>query len=151
MVQTGFVGQTPNSTFLEAIGDQEAGALRSAGVTKTFTAGSCILEEDTPSRYVIVVFEGQVRITKRDRNGSESVIATRGAGELIGELSAIDRRRATATVTAITPVQALVIHSSDFQGFLARSPRASLWILSRVIGLLRDAEKRAASLPPARE
>jgi CRP/FNR family transcriptional regulator, cyclic AMP receptor protein len=130
------------SSFLETIGEDETAALRSAGVMQTFTAGSCIVEEGTASRKVIVIFDGEVKISTRSPDGSESVIATRGAGELIGELSAIDQRRTTATVTAATPVEALVINSKDFQAFLTRSPRASLWILERVIGMLREAQKR---------
>jgi CRP-like cAMP-binding protein len=44
----------------------------------------------------------------------------------------------------VDPVEALVIPTPDFRAFLERSPRASLWILTRLIARLREADRKRA-------
>ena len=56
-------------------------------------------------------------------DGRESVLAFRGPGEVLGELSAIDGQPRSAGVRAVDPVEALVIPTADFRAFLERSPR----------------------------
>ena len=70
------------------------------------------------------------------------MLAFRGPGEVLGELSAIDGRPRSAGVTAVDPVEALVIPTRDFRAFLERSPRAALWILTRLITRLREADRK---------
>ena len=92
----------------------------------------------------MLLTEGRVKIASISEDGRESVLAFRGPGEVLGELSAIDGRPRSAGVTAVDPVEALVIPAADFRAFLERSPKASLWILTRLIARLREADRKRA-------
>ncbi len=68
-------------------------------------------------REFLVVLEGEVEI----RRGDE-VVATRGAGDYIGEIALIDHRPRTATVVAKTPVVIDVIDLRGFNSMLSDEP-----------------------------
>ena len=66
-----------------------------------------------------------------------ALVAARGPGDLLGELSAIDGEPRSATVTTLESVDALVMPGSAFAAFLERCPRVALVMLRMVAGRLR--------------
>ena len=86
-----------------------------------------------------------MKIASVSEDGRESVLAFRGPGEVLGELSAIDGRPRSAGVDArSTPSRRSSIPTADFRAFLERSPAAALWILTRLIARLREADRKRA-------
>jgi len=57
--------------------------------------------------------------------GREVIVAVRGPGDLLGELSAIDDEPRAATVITLEPVDALLVAGSAFAAFLERRPRGA--------------------------
>ena len=88
------------------------------------------------------VLEGRVKVASISEEGRERVLAFRGPGEVLGELSAIDGRPRSAGVTTVDPVRALVLPAADFRLFLERNPRMALFLLRRLIGRLREADRK---------
>jgi CRP/FNR family transcriptional regulator, cyclic AMP receptor protein len=118
--------------------------LHARGVVRRFPRGNALFHEHQASDRVMLLTAGRVKIASTSADGRESVLAFRGPGEVLGELSAIDGKPRSAGVTAVDPVVALVIPAPAFRAFLERSPRASLWILERVITRLREADRKRA-------
>jgi CRP-like cAMP-binding protein len=79
--------------------------------------GKVLTTEGEMGREFIVILEGEVEI----RRGDE-VLATRGAGDYIGEISLIEHRPRTATVVATTPVSIEVIDTRAFNTMLDDEP-----------------------------
>ncbi|HEY8217860.1 MAG TPA: cyclic nucleotide-binding domain-containing protein [Acidimicrobiia bacterium] len=79
--------------------------------------GKVLTTEGEIGREFIVVLEGEVEV----RRGDE-VLATRGAGDYIGEISLIEHRPRTATVVATTPVALDVIDTGAFHTLLDDEP-----------------------------
>jgi CRP-like cAMP-binding protein len=75
-------------------------------------------------------------------DGKEVVLAIRGPGDLLGELSAIDGEPRSATGVALEPVEALVIPAGDFKRFLEGNPRIALLIMTMLSRRLRDADRK---------
>lgn len=130
--------------FLDALSPEEREYLRTRGVVRRFPSGTALFHERQISDRVMVLLAGRVKIASTSEDGRESVLAFRGPGEVLGELSAIDGRPRSAGVTSVDPVEALVIPTADFRAFLERSPRASLWILTRLVDRLREADRKRA-------
>jgi CRP/FNR family transcriptional regulator, cyclic AMP receptor protein len=130
--------------FLDALSDEEVAHLRVCGVARSFPRGTALFTEHQLSDRVMLLTEGRVKIASTSDDGRESVLAFRGPGEVLGELSAIDGRPRSAGVTAVDPVAALVIPTADFRAFLERSPAAALWILERLVARLREADRKRA-------
>ena len=95
---------------------------------------------------VMVLLSGRVKAVAVDAGGHEAIVALRGPGDLLGELSAIDGAPRSVTVTTLEPVEALVLAGSVFAAFLERRPRVALVILRMVAGRLRYADTRHADL-----
>ena len=57
---------------------------------RTYADGETIFKEGEPSDAAYVVVEGRVGLSRR-ANGTESVIANLGAGEMFGEMGLFDR------------------------------------------------------------
>src|SRR5215207_5505430 len=130
--------------FLDSLTEEEVAHLRARGVVRRFPRGTALFQERQVSDRVMLLTEGRVKIASISQDGRESVLAFRGPGEVLGELSAIDGRPRSAGVTAVDSVQALVIPSADFRAFLERSPAAALWILTRLVTRLREADRKRA-------
>ena len=79
--------------------------------------GKVLTTEGELGREFIVILEGEVEV----RRGDE-VLATRGAGDYIGEIALIDHRPRTATVVATTPVTIEVIDARAFHTLLSDEP-----------------------------
>jgi CRP/FNR family transcriptional regulator, cyclic AMP receptor protein len=130
--------------FLDALSEDEVAHLRARGVVRRFPRGDALFHERQESDRVMLLTEGRVKIASISEDGRETVLAFRGPGEVLGELSAIDGLPRSAGVTAVDPVVALVVPARAFRAFLERSPRASLWILERLVARLREADRKRA-------
>ena len=130
--------------FLDALAPDEVAHLHARGVVRRYPRGTALFHERKISDRVLLLTEGRVKIASISEDGRESVLAFRGPGEVLGELSAIDGQPRSAGVTAVDPVEALVIPTADFRVFLERSPKAALWILTRLIARLREADRKRA-------
>jgi CRP-like cAMP-binding protein len=85
-----------------------------------------------------------VRIAARHGGGDEVVLAERGAGELLGDLSGIDGQPRSASVTALEEVRGLVVPLRAFRAFLMDNPRVAISLLELISRRLREAEARSA-------
>jgi CRP-like cAMP-binding protein len=75
-------------------------------------------------------------------SGVEVVLAVRGPGALLGELSAIDGGPRSATVTALEPVSALALPTAAFERHLLEHGRVAIVFMKELIGRLRDADRK---------
>jgi CRP-like cAMP-binding protein len=80
-------------------------------------AGKALTKEGQRGMEFIVILDGEVEI----RRGDE-VIATRGAGDFVGEIALVDDVPRTATVTTKTPATIEVIGRQEFSTLLADEP-----------------------------
>jgi CRP/FNR family cyclic AMP-dependent transcriptional regulator len=70
------------------------------------------------------------------------VLAVRGPGDLLGEFSAIDGAERSATVSALEPIEALMVPSGRFTEFLADHGRLAILLLQTMTRKLRDADRK---------
>jgi CRP-like cAMP-binding protein len=103
--------------------------------------GSVLTREGRPGSQFMIVLEGSVAVSACDR-----VIAMRGPGDFLGEISILATRTQTATALAITPVVLAVAARAEFWSMLAVPP-----IAERVRGAMaqRLAEMQYGDPDPA--
>jgi CRP-like cAMP-binding protein len=128
--------------FLDALTPEEKAWLEARGVKRSFSQGHALFHEREESDKVMLVLEGRVKIASTSEDGRERVLAFRGPGEALGELSAIDGRPRSASVIAVDPVQALVVSTNNFRTFLEQNPRVMFFLMQRLIGRLREADRK---------
>lgn len=106
-----------------------AGALQEG----RYDAGEILfIEGDTGDRFYIIA-EGQLEVVKALHTPDERVIAVRGAGDYVGEMSLIlvDGKR-TASIRARTPLHTLEMTRADFDALLHRQPQMA-YQMARVL------------------
>jgi CRP/FNR family cyclic AMP-dependent transcriptional regulator len=132
------------STFDE----REMAALRTAGTTRTYQAGETLFREGDRSDHVVVIVTGKVKISSISEDGYEAVLAVRSGGDIVGEFSALDGRPRSASVHAIDTVAGVLVSGERFRLFLADHPTAAVALLGRVVGRLRESDRRRAEFGP---
>lgn len=96
-------------------------------------AGAELTKEGKIGHEFIIVLEGEIEIRKGD-----TVIATRGPGDYVGEIALLDHRPRTATVVAKTPVVIEVIGQREFRTLLDNAPELSSDIMSTMAQRLAE-------------
>lgn len=128
--------------FLSALSPEDAEAFRAHGTVRRYSPGAILFHEAQVPDQVVVLLEGRVKVSCVDDEGKQVVLAIRGAGDLVGELSAIDGNPRSATATAIDDVAALVVPAGDFKSFVRERPEAALSIVQVLSSRLRDADRK---------
>jgi CRP/FNR family transcriptional regulator, cyclic AMP receptor protein len=134
-----------DADFLHTLTPAESDALEQLGEPGAFPAGTVIFERGGKPDCVLLVRGGRVRVAARGAGGEEIVLAERGPGELLGDLSGIDGQPRSASVTAVDDVRGPVVRLRAFRGFLMDNPRAAISLLELISRRLREAEARQIS------
>ena len=119
-------------SFWGMLDEADRTALRNTATGVEFASGSVICHQGDQSRNVLVVSRGRVRVSRFTVTGEETVLAVRGPGEIIGELSAVDGRRRSATLTAVDDVSGLVISPRALKSLCHVRPGIT-WAMLRVV------------------
>jgi CRP/FNR family transcriptional regulator, cyclic AMP receptor protein len=89
--------------------------------------GTVMTREGRPGREFFVLIEGTARVTK-----SGQQVAELKGGDWFGEIALITNRPRTATVTATSAVDVLVITDRRFRSVVETMPTIALKVLSSV-------------------
>jgi CRP-like cAMP-binding protein len=114
--------------------------LHKSGRPRRWDRGVTIFTEGDTSDWVLVLTSGRVKVSSHTAGGTEVVLAVRGPGALLGDMSAIDGEPRSATVTALEPVEGIAVR--DFSGFLNDHGRIAVILLKLVTSRLRDADRK---------
>jgi bacteriocin-type transport-associated protein len=93
--------------ILGLLTDEDVDWLAAAGARQAVAAGTTLIREGSVIASLFMVLEGQMRVTVS--RPQPRVLGLLGPGEILGEISFVDARPASATVTAATPAQVLNI------------------------------------------
>jgi CRP/FNR family transcriptional regulator, cyclic AMP receptor protein len=97
--------------------------------------GKVLTRQGAPGREFFVLLEGTVEVV---RDGKR--IATLGEGDFFGELALISNIPRTATVTAASPIRALVVVGRDFRRLLHEDASIAVKVLGAMAERMPPAE-----------
>lgn len=132
----------PPIGFLGALDGEQARDLHDRGIPRRFRKGQALFHQGGVADRVVLLLSGRVKISSISEQGRETVLAFRGPGDLLGELSAIDGEPRSASAEAIETVEALTLATRDFRAYLGNHPEVALLLLETVIRRLRDADRK---------
>jgi CRP/FNR family transcriptional regulator, cyclic AMP receptor protein len=121
--------------LFSSLSDKDLKAILEISKEVSLEAGHRIVEQDQSAVGFHLILEGQANIEVNGRN-----VATFGPGDYFGEVSLIDGKPRTATVTATTALHTLVIPSWSFNGLLDRYPAIAKELLLMFCARLRTVE-----------
>jgi CRP-like cAMP-binding protein len=126
----------------DVLGDDDLTALVARGAPRTYTRGQALFHVGQLPDRVLLIREGRVKVETTTPQGRSVVLAVRGPGELVGELSALDEQPRSASIVALEQVDALAFSHHDFRAFLLERPTAALAMLGMLSRRLRDADAK---------
>jgi CRP-like cAMP-binding protein len=105
--------------FLDALSPTARDALVAAGRSRRYPKGSLVYAAGDEGHDVLIIRSGAVKVVVGAPNGREVILDVLHAGDLVGELSAVDGGPRSATVFALESTEALVIAHRTFRAMLA--------------------------------
>lgn len=142
-------GDAQGQGFLSLLSETELDDLRSIGRVQRFGKGARLMSERQVGDRVMALISGRVKIIGVNDEGREAIFGFRVAGDLVGELSAIDGHPRSGSVEALDPVEALTISAADFLAHLQRHPRLALVVMRLLCERLRDADRKRVEFAAA--
>ena len=86
------------------------------------------------------MIEGLLKVTAEAPSQRERILAIRGPGALVGELTLIDGAPRSATVTAVGDLVTLRIARPAFLELLKNEPTIAVGLLRGLVALFREVE-----------
>ena len=128
--------------FMARLGPADRAALCARGRRRQWPTGASLFLEGEQCSTVMIVVSGRVKVFSLTENGEEILLAVRGPGALLGELSAVDGAPRSASVAALEPVVALVVPLRSFVEFMRQHGDAAIVLLQLVTSKLRDSDRK---------
>jgi CRP-like cAMP-binding protein len=129
--------------LLGALRADDRAELERLTVSRRYRVGTTVFCEGDPSDTVVIVERGMAKVTSAGADGRDIVLSVVGAGEIVGELAALDGGTRSATLTVLEPADVLLVRGDAFASFLATHPAVSRVLLAVIARRLRDADQRA--------
>jgi CRP-like cAMP-binding protein len=95
-------------------------------------AGKVVVSEGAAGAEFFVILDGQAAVA---RHGQQ--VATLGAGDFFGDLALLDRAPRNATVTAVTPMELVVLGQREFAALIDEVPGFAHKLLAGLARRLR--------------
>ncbi|QKG20033.1 Crp/Fnr family transcriptional regulator [Actinomadura verrucosospora] len=126
--------------------------LVAGGAARRFRPGDVLLPQGAPPTHVLALVGGRVKVRLTLPDGEVLLLAVRGPGEVLGEISVLGGDDRSATVIAIDPCDTRVLPADRFRA-VVRETGAEAEFLRRALRRLREGEEwraETAALPAAK-
>jgi CRP/FNR family cyclic AMP-dependent transcriptional regulator len=132
----------PLRGMLSALGRDQAVVLCRLGAPVHLQPDSTLFKEGDVSGTVALILSGRIKASSLTEEGHEVVFGVMGAGDLIGELSALDGRPHSATATVVETADVLLIGAVDFKAYVEAHPQMALLLITILSDRLRGADRK---------
>jgi CRP-like cAMP-binding protein len=125
---------------MESLSGSDREALLARGQSREWGRGDTLVRAGEPAESGIILLSGLVKIHRSAVLGEELVFAIAGAGDLFGEMSAIRDAARSATATALTAVEAIVLPAPGLRSFFSEHAGAVMALLDLTLTRLYTAD-----------
>ena len=134
-----------NQLFVN-IGAEDMRAIKSRCQWWHFKAGEQIVERDSDNRNIYLVLEGSVRVVNYSAAGREIAYAVIEPSSYFGELAAIDGKRRSASVIAVSDCALASLAPGVFLKLLVKHPSVAMHVLQHLTDMVRTSNDRIMDL-----
>jgi CRP/FNR family transcriptional regulator, cyclic AMP receptor protein len=105
--------------------------------TRRFRRGEVIFHIGDPGDALFVIVDGDVKISLPSETGDEAILATLRVGDVFGELALLDGAPRSASATAISATETVVLPRDRFRELIATEAGVRDALLASIAGELR--------------
>lgn len=118
-----------SNTFLGRLPPPVIDALLGKGQIKTFAKGTTIYRRGDPGESFMMMIKGRIKLTNTTIDGKELVLYYVGAGEVFGEIAALDGKERAVDTIALEESEVFVIYTRDLLPTLTAYPQAMFEVI----------------------
>ncbi len=137
--------------LLKHVDDAGIVALSKALRRRAFPRNTLLFRKGDPGQAMMLIVAGQVRIFLNDEQGNEITFRTIGAGQILGEYSMLDGQPRSASASAITTLDTLILLREDFLHLLRERPLVGVELMHSLAERVRYATSYLERLHEALE
>jgi CRP-like cAMP-binding protein len=127
--------------------ETETDAVRTSVREIDFEPGDILVRQGDASDGVYLIGAGSLQVTASNDQGA-TFLSLVNAGQVLGELGALDGQPRSATAVALSSGVAYFVPTDMFLHLLEHSQGASLRLLMMLVSRLRRTNERLMQLPP---
>jgi CRP/FNR family cyclic AMP-dependent transcriptional regulator len=143
---------TVNPTILKTVplfsllSDNQLGSLFPAIQHRSYPRHAFMLRAGERPDALYIILAGRAKVLIEDGEGREVTLTIIGPSEFFGEMSLIDDKPRSASVEALEACEILYISKAAFMGCLKDNFEVAMLMLRSIVGRLREADRKIASL-----
>lgn len=145
METTDLYQKLPEHSLLRSLGPEDFARLLSDAREHKGAKGDTLLRQGDKGDFLIVLLEGQARVTVYSANGREIVLEYASAGAVLGEIALLDGGVRTASVIAMGPIRYLTLSRPVFERVIAEHHGIALRLMRELAARLRLADETIES------
>ena len=134
------------SALFASLATEEQAALERQMVRQHHDKDSYLFFEGEPAEWLVFVAKGRVKMIKHSESGRETILATFGPGQVVGEVGVLAGEMYPATAQALEPAVTLSLRRDAYAALVRRHPDLA-WALIEELGRrLQQAHEKIRSL-----
>lgn len=124
--------------FFKGVGEAERQQVEATCTWTAFDTGQAIIDHMDRGSDVYILAEGRARVVIYSRHGKVVAFRDLNAGDIFGELAAIDGRHRSASVEAVEPAVVARLDSAAFWSLMSREPDFMRAIVRHLAAQVRE-------------
>lgn len=132
--------------LLDSLSDDQRRQIVGSCSWRHYAPGEQILDRDSPTRDVLFITSGEVRVVNYSASGRETAYAVFSAGSHVGEIAAIDGQSRSASVVALKPCTIAALPADRFRQLFEDHAAVASKLLRHLTGIIRITNERIAEL-----
>ncbi|MGK2911270.1 MAG: Crp/Fnr family transcriptional regulator [Sphingobium sp.] len=134
---TALYAKMPEHSLLRSLGPEDLQQLLADGREHKAKKGDVLLQQGDKGDFLIILLEGQARVTVYTANGREIVLEYASPGSVVGEIALIDGGVRSASVVTMGPVRYLTLARPVFERVIASNHGIALRLMRELAMRLR--------------
>ena len=114
------------NAFLGQLPDAALDTMMQRGQARTYAKGEFVFRRGDPGDRVMLLISGGIKLTIISAKAREVVLHFVGAGDVFGEIGALDGKPRTANAVALQELEVFILQSRDLLPALLACPQAML-------------------------
>jgi CRP-like cAMP-binding protein len=122
-----------HSPFFAPLSNQEQGQMARQMIRHRYDRDDYLFFEGDPAEWLVFVVEGRIKMIKHSDSGRETIVATFGPGQIVGEVGVLAGDVYPATAQALEPAVTLSLRRDTYAGLVRTHPDLA-WALVIELG-----------------
>jgi CRP/FNR family cyclic AMP-dependent transcriptional regulator len=128
------------------MGEAELSYILQQCVTHTCKRDRVIFVEEEVGQSLFIIVRGSVKISRTSDDGREVILTILKAGDFFGELSLLDGKSRSASVTALEESELLTLRRSEFIMLIEKYPQIAVELLRVLAARIRHCDIQIEAL-----